>query len=340
MTDHTKAWEKFDDWIKQGIEMRASDLHLVPGYKPSLRVDGGLKPIDDMVLTGEQTHWIGVCLFGNSIGYELAGTGARHLARTHGDMIVDITVASAGGNKTVCARMHGGEIPTFERVDLPERTKELLNAPNGIILVSGPNGSGKTTTLYSMTDWINANRAVHICTVEQPRHYVFKKKQAIVQQREVGLDGPSAATLIEVSMKQDPDVVMVGDVEDFETLAGMLHAAETGHLVLVQVHAKDAADAVERIIDAAPESMHSQVKRQLAECLRGITVQRLARNASGKGRRAIYDVMNESARKLVSGATPDAGFYLARAIEKIDVYEKDGTLSREESERMRHEFGA
>ncbi|MBZ0134910.1 MAG: Flp pilus assembly complex ATPase component TadA [Planctomycetes bacterium] len=340
MSDHTKAWEKFDDWIKQGIEMRASDLHLVPGYKPSLRVDGTLKPIDDMILNSEQTHWIGVCLFGNSVSYELAGAGARHLARTHGDIIVDITVASAGGNKTVCVRMHGGEIPSFEKVDLPERTIELLKAPNGIILVAGPNGSGKTTTLYSMTDWINANRAVHICTVEQPRHYVFKRKQAIVQQREVGLDGPSAATLVEVSMKQDPDVIMVGDVEDFETLAGILHAAETGHLVLVQVHAKDARDAVERIIDAAPQSMHTQVKRQLGECLRGITIQRLAKFADGKVRRAVYDVMNESARKLVNGATPDAGYYLARAVDQVGTHEKAGSITREEGERLRHEFGA
>lgn len=339
MAEHTAAWEKFDDWIKQGIEMRASDLHLVPGYKPSLRINGELKPIDDFILTSEQTHWIGVCLFGNSVSYELAGTGVKHLARTHGDIIADITVASAGGSKTVCVRMHGGDIPSFERVSLPERCKELLTAPNGVILVAGPHGSGKTTTLYSMTDWINANRPVHLCTVEQPRHYVFKPKQAIVQQREVGLDGPSAAALIEVSMKQDLDVLMIGDIEDFETLAGMLHAAETGHLVLVQVHAKDAADAVQRILEAAPESMRGQIKRQLSECLRGISVQRLANRAAGEGRVAVYEVMNENARKLATGAAPDGGFYLARAADQIKAYEEDGTLSKEEGDRMRREFG-
>ncbi|MCB9895175.1 MAG: Flp pilus assembly complex ATPase component TadA [Planctomycetes bacterium] len=339
MTDHTTAWEKFDGWIKQGIEMRATDLHLVPGYKPSLRVDGALKPIDDMILTSEQTHWIGVCLFGNHVGYELAGTGATHLSRTHGDVIADITVASAGGHKTVCVRMHGGEIPSFEKVDLPARTVELLKAPNGVILVAGPHGSGKTTTLYSMADWINANRAVHLCTIEKPRHYVFKPKQAIVQQREVGLDGPSAAALVEVSMQQDPDVLMIGDIQDFETLAAVLHAAETGHLVLVQVHAGDPSDAVTRIVEAAPESMQAQVKRQLAECLRGITLQRLVKCADGRTRKAVYDVMNESARKLATGGTPDAGYYLARATDQIQALEEAGTLAKEEADRARREFG-
>jgi twitching motility protein PilT len=339
MAEHTEAWEKFDGWIKQGIEQSASDLHLVPGYKPSLRVDGKLEPVDEMLLTSEQTHWVGVCLFGNSVGYDLAAGGGKHLSRTYGDKIVDITVASASGSKTVCARIHGGEIPSFERVNLPERTKELLYAPNGVILVAGPHGSGKTTTLYSMVDWINANRPVHLCTVENPRHFVLKHRQAIVQQREVGLDGPSAAALIEVTMKQDPDVMMVGEIEDFETLAGVLHAAETGHLMLVQVHAHDAAEAVQRIVDAAPESMHDQVRRQLGECLRGISVQRLARRAGGNGRVAVYEVMNESARKLAKGAAPDAGFYLARAADQIKEYEEAGTINKEEAERMRRDFG-
>ncbi|MCA8913716.1 MAG: Flp pilus assembly complex ATPase component TadA, partial [Planctomycetes bacterium] len=208
-----------------------------------------------------------------------------------------------------------------------------------IVLVGGPHGSGKTTTLYSMADWINENRPVHLCTIEKPRHYVFQKRQAIVQQREVGLDGPSAAALVEVSMQQDPDVLMVGDIEDFETLAGVLHAAETGHLVLVQVHAKDAVDAVQRIVEAAPESMHAQIRRQLSECLRGITIQRLVKCADGRTRKAVYEVMNESARKLATGATPDAGFYLARAADQVKALEEAGKVAKEEADRMRREFG-
>ena len=340
MADHTTAWERFEDWIKKVIELRGTDLHLVPGYKPMARVDGKLQQVDDLLLTREQTHWVGVCLFGNQVLYEMGYPAYMHQSRTYGDTIADISLATAGGGKTVAVRLHGGKIPSIEDVNLPERVTELLNAPNGIVLVAGPHGSGKTTTLYALVDWINRNRALHICTVEKPRHYMFKPLQAVVSQREVGLDGANHAAVLQAAMQQDPDVIMIGEIEDFETLAGALHAAETGHLVIVQVHAGDAREAVERIVSAAPEGMQAKVQKQLAETLRGITVQRLARHNDGRVRTAIYDVIGEGARKFAQGGTPDAGFYICRAQDGIKQLEDDGKIDKEEAERLRREVGA
>jgi Tfp pilus assembly ATPase PilU len=146
--------------------------------------------------------------------------------------------------------------------------------------------------------------------------------------------------LIAAAMQQDLDVLMVGEIEDFDTLAGCLHAAETGHLVLVQVHAADARDAVMRVIDAAPESMQVSVRRRLSECLRGVVFQRLARKADGKGRVAVCSVLGEGARKFVDGGTPDKGFYLVRAEDELRKLEDKLVIKTEEADKLRREFGA
>lgn len=340
--DHTAAWMNWDNWLKKCIDLRASDLHLVPGYRPMARVNGELQPIDDMVLDRSQTRWIVICLFENGADHYLAsGPGYLHQSRTLSDTVIaDIVAASAGGNKSVTVRFHGGVIPTLEEGNIPQAVTALLKAPNGLVLVAGPHASGKTTTLYAMTEWINQNRAVHICTVEKPRHYLLKPSKALVQQREIGLDGPSAGALIAAAMQQDLDVLMVGELEDFDTLAGCVTAAETGHLVLVQVHANDAREAVARVIDAAPDSMQAGIKKRLAECLRGVLVQRLARKADGKGRVAVCNVLGEGARKFIDGGIPDKGFYLARAEDELRKLEDKLAIKTEEADRLRREFGA
>lgn len=338
MSDHTTAWERFDDWIKKAIEHGMTDMHLVPNYKPMGRLKGDLQPLDDLVLTREMTHWVAICLHGNDAMYD-ANQGFWNTSRTYGDTLADITTVKAGGAKTVVLRFHGGRIPTLAESNVPDKVTELLKAPHGIILVAGPHGSGKTTTLYAMTDWINRNLSVKICTVERPRWYLMQPARALVQQHEVGMDGYSFGQLLTASMRQAPNVLMLGEVEDFETLAGAINAAETGHLVLVQVHAKDAADAVQRFIQAAPEGMQEQVMRQLGECLRGVLVQRLARKPDGK-RVAVCDILNEGARKLIDGGKPDAGFYLARVQDEIRKLEQAGTIDKAEAERLQREVGS
>lgn len=339
--DHTEAWMKWDGWLKKCIELRASDLHLVPGYKPMARVNGELQPIDDLVLDRSQTRWVAICLFDNGADYQLQGQGYMHQSRTLNDTVIaDIVAASSGGNKSITVRFHGGSIPTLEEGNIPAAVTALLKAPNGLILVAGPHGSGKTTTLYALTEWINQNRGVHICTVEKPRHYLLKPAKALVQQREIGLDGPTAGTLIAAAMQQDLDVLMVGEIEDFDTLVGCVGAAETGHLVLVQVHANDAREAVTRIIDAAPDSMQAGIKKRLSECLRGVLVQRLARKTDGKGRVAVCNILGEGARKFIEGGTPDKGFYMARAEDELRKLEDKLAIKTEEADRLRREFGA
>ncbi len=339
--DHTQAWMRFDGWIKRALELGASDIHLVAGHKPQVRISGKLSELDDFLLDRTQTRWVGICLGGNDVDYRLNAEGYMHLTRDVNDeKYAAITLAMASGAVSVSIRLHGGRIPTLAQSNVPEAVTRLLSAPNGLVLVAGPHASGKTTTLYSMTQWVNENRALHICTVEKPRHYIFKPAKSIIQQREVGRDCPTAARAIDAAMHQDLDVLVVGEISDFETLAACLQAAETGHLVLVQLHANDAREAVMRLVEAAPESMHPQIKRQVANTLRGVIVQRLATLMDGKTRMAVCDVMGEGARKLLDNQRVDAGAWLVRVQDEIAKLESGRKISADEAARLLREVGA
>lgn len=338
--DHTIAWMKLDDWVKRVLELRGSDLHLVPGNRPTARVDGKLVAIDDMTLHPSQTRWVAVCMYPNGVEYQFQGGGYAHTSRKFHDVLADVTAASAGGDISVTLRFHAQAVPSLAQCDLPPVVTQLLNAPNGIVIVAGPHSSGKTTTLYALLNWINENRECVISTVERPRHYLLPRGKSILQQREVGLDGPTPAQLVAAAMHQDVDVLMLGEIEDFDTLGAVLHAAETGHLVLVQIHAADAREAVERILFAAPEGMQSQVKKQLAQTLRGVVTQRLVHKADGRGRAAIHGILGEGARKYIDGAEPDAGLWLARMQDAVARLLGEGKITAAEAERARREIGA
>ena len=337
MTDHTQAWEHFDEWLSKALEMRASDIHLVPGYRPQVRVDGELSDLDSTPLTAAQTRWVAIGLFGNNAdyGHEQLRT-SRVMA---GARIADIGAARTGGNIAVTVRFHGGPIPDLARIELPEPAKQLLSAPNGIVIVAGPHGSGKTTTLYSMTDWINRNVNGVVCTIENPRWFIFEAAKALVLQHEVGLDGHDVPSLLQQVMRKAPNVLMLGEIENLETLAGVINAAETGHLVLVQLHAKDPADAVERLVSCAPPDMQPMVRQQLKATLRGIVIQRLAKRV-GDGRTAVYDVVNEGSRRLADGGTLEPGHYIARALTRIDELLQAKQIGADEADRLKREFGA
>lgn len=338
--DHTLVWMKLDDWIARVLELRGSGLHLVPGNRPTARVDGKLVPIDEMTLHPSQTRWVAVCMFPNGIEYQFQGGGYAHISRKFNEVLADVTAASAGGDISVTMRFHAAAVPSIEECNLPPAVTQLLSAPNGIIIVSGPHSSGKTTTLYALLNWINLNREVMISTVERPRHYLLPRGKSIVQQREVGLDGPSAAQLVAAAMHQDVDVLMLGEIEDYETLGAALNAAETGHLLLVQIHAADAREAVERFLYAAPDGMQAQVKKQLSQTLRGVVTQRLVTKAEGRGRLPVYGLIGEGARKYVDGAEPDTGMWLARMQDAIQKLESEKKITAQEAERARREIGA
>lgn len=337
--DHTLAWMKFDEWISRALEKGATDLYLLPGHKVMCRVNRELQELDPMELDASQTRWVGVCMAEREIDYMQQGyiSVVRPINDTH---YAEVVFARSGGKVSVTVKFRGGKLPTLEECNVPLAVTRLLIAPNGLIIVAGPHASGKTTTLYVLAQWLNENRALHLCTVEKPRHYLLKPAKSLVQQREVGRDCVSGAAGIDAAMQQDADALVVSEVEDFETLAAVLQAAEKGHLVLVQLHADDPADAVARLLAAAPESMQGQVKRQLAGCLRGIVVQRLAKFADGRTRKAVCDVLGEGARKLVEGGRLDAGAYLARVQDEIGKLESARKITGEEAARLLREVGA
>lgn len=279
--------------IAAAIGKKASDLLIVPGQPTRIRVDGEIQPFDGGTFTPDQTREFAKSVFGEERLSEIPRHGYLDTARYFdGGAIVRISAALSNGAYTIGVRIRSTDaIPSLEKVGLPEAVKKLLTMPNGLILVAGPHGSGKTTTLYSMVDWINHNRAVHLCTVEDPRHYAIKPAKALVQQREVGSDVSSAAAGIAAAMRQDLDVILVGEIADIETLGAAAQAAETGHLVLTQVHADSAADAVTRLLEAAPEDMRPMFQRQLAATIRGITCQRLLKSGDGKHRTAVYELV-------------------------------------------------
>lgn len=337
--DHTLAWMKLDEWIKRALEMGASDMFLLPGHKPTVRVNGQLTVLEDMVLDRSQTRWVGVCMADREIEYMQQGF-VTALRPIDDKRYAEVVFARTGGNISVNIKFRGGDLPRLEESNVPQTVTRLLSAPNGLIIMAGPHGSGKTTTLYMLVQWLNENRAMHICTVEKPRHYLLKPAKSLIQQREVGRDCPSAASGIDAAMHQDLDAIMVSEVEDFNTLAGVLHAAETGHLVLIQMHANDAREAVERLVNAAPEGMEAQVKQQLSRVLRGVIVQRLATFSDGKTRKAVCDVLGEGARKLVHGDRLDPGAWLTRVQDEIAKLETARKINAEEAARLLREVGA
>lgn len=338
--DHMTPWVRLDDWIRKALSLRGTDILIVPRYKPQVRVQGELCDLDDFEITPEQTNWIRNSLFQHGY-YQAPGGGSLEVARHIGDdKLAHISCASAGGAYSICVRIHGSQIVSLDVYDAAAALRKVVEVPNGIVVVAGPHGSGKTTTLYAMVNHINLTRALHICTAEKPRHYVFPRAKALVQQREVGLDGHSHAELIQAAMQQDCNVVMVGDVEDFDTLAACLHTAETGHLVIFQFHSNSAEEAVQRLLEAAPPGMEAFNRRRLHATLRGVVMQRLITKKDGRTRVAVCEVIGEGARKFIDGGKPDAGFYLTRAHDEIAKLLDKGEVTPEEADRLRREFGA
>lgn len=278
----------------------ASDLYLVPGYSPAIRKGGEIQR--DFVpgsgsFAREPLDGEGTLAFAREVATDEQLEGVRRTGYLDigvplsDGVLARVGIASTRGELSIVARILKQAIPRLEEANVPEVVKELMLKPNGIVLVSGPHGSGKTTTMYMMIDWLNENHARHICTVEDPIYISLTPKKSIIQQREVGVDVPDTASGVTAAMHQDLDVIMLGEITDLEALAAAIRAAETGHLVLVQIHAVSTADAVQRLISALPEDMEGFVRRQLADVLRGVVHQRLVPRKSGKGRIAVCDVL-------------------------------------------------
>lgn len=273
------------------IENRASDLHLHVGRPPSLRVNGSVISIEGAALTPEDTQSLvnsilpsfqadrlkqeGGCDFGFSF---------RNKARLR------VNVHRAKSELGMVMRLIPSNIFSLEELRLPPMIKDLLRRPRGLILVTGPTGSGKSTTLASMINWINDNRDGHIVTIEDPIEYFHSHKGCIVTQREVHRDVPSFAEGVRSSLRQDPDVILIGEMRDLETIEAAVTAAETGHLVFATLHTTGAARTVDRILDVFPAGARDQIRVQLSSSIIAVISQCLLRTVDDK-RVAAYEIM-------------------------------------------------
>ncbi|MGE0143250.1 MAG: type IV pilus twitching motility protein PilT [Planctomycetota bacterium] len=275
------------------VEQGASDLHISVGRAPVLRRHGHLIELGSAgrVRPQDVEEWANSILPERNRA-ELQAGGTTDFGYAHGDKCrFRVSVLTQKGNRAIVMRMIPHRLLSFEQIGLPAAVRKLLDLHRGLILVTGPTGSGKTTSLATMIDWINQNRDVHIITIEDPIEYYHEHKKSQVTQREVGNDVPSFAEAMRRALRQDPDVILLGEMRDLETTSAAISAAETGHLVFGTLHTTGAARTVDRIIDQYPTEQQEQIRSQLAVALVAVISQILVPTADGKGRVAAYEVM-------------------------------------------------
>jgi twitching motility protein PilT len=292
-----------DTLLERVAAENASDLHVTAGSQPLLRIRGELKPIEDFEkFTPEQTR---------DLLYRILSTEQQK--RLEIDRQIDFSYSVPGVARfrvnvyfqrdTLAAafRLVPGGIKSAEELGLPEVLLQLAREPRGLVLVTGPTGSGKSTTLATMIDSINSSRPLHIVTIEDPIEFLHQHKTSVVNQREVGADAKGFAEALRGALRQDPDVILVGEMRDLETIATALTAAETGHLVLATLHTQSAPSTIDRVIDVFAAAQQGQVRMQLAASLQGIVTQTLLPTADGQGRVPALEVLlpDDAVRNLI-----------------------------------------
>ncbi len=279
--------------LKQMVDKGASDLHITAGATIQLRIDEDLIPVDDHILTPKESQ---------ELIYSLLSPEQIKMFETELELdfavgMVDqgryrINVFKQRGCVGTAIRLIPDEIWTFEKCGLPPNVAlDLCNRPKGLVLVTGATGSGKSTSLASMIDWINQNRPCHIITVEDPIEFTHRNKRAIVNQREIHSDTRSFAESLRHVLRQDPDVILIGEMRDLETIEAALVIAETGHLVFATLHTSDCVQTINRVIDVFPATQQQQIRTQLSFVLIGILSQQLIPRTKARGRALAVEVM-------------------------------------------------
>ncbi|MGM8212357.1 type IV pilus twitching motility protein PilT [Virgibacillus sp. W0430] len=279
-------------WLQIATEQNASDVHLTVNKAPVFRINGKLIETSEAVLNPSHIEAICVAILSESAWEILQKNKEIDFSYTLDNRIRFRMNAFYQRNHLALAiRLIPTEIPSLEQLHMPSVVNELSRLPQGLILVTGPTGSGKTTTLASMLDYINQTSEKHIITLEDPIEYVHAHKRSIIDQREVGLDTLSFINGLRASLRQDPDIILVGEMRDLETIATAITAAETGHLVLSTLHTSDAVSTIERIIDVFPAEQQTQIRIQLSTILKAVISQRLFPTADGRGRKVATEVL-------------------------------------------------
>ncbi len=287
--------------LAKAVELKASDLHLTAGSPPLLRIAGDLKPVTNEKLTPEQSQ---------RLAYNIMTEQQRKILEQKKEVDFSFGVANLGrfranvffqrGCVTSALRQIPQVINTIDELGLPKVVKSLTEKPNGLVLVTGPTGSGKSTTLAAMINEVNMNREGHILTIEDPIEFVHQHKKCIVNQREVQHDTDSFGNALRVALRQDPDVVLIGEMRDLETITAALTIAETGHLTFGTLHTNSAAKSINRIIDVFPADQKETVRAQLSMVLEGVISQTLIQKIGG-GRTLACEIMiaNSAVRSMI-----------------------------------------
>src|ERR1700744_3530020 len=296
-----------DDLLRIAMERKSSDLHLKVGNYPHVRVDGDLVPLTEQPrVSAEDMLNMAFSMMSNrqkqkfkeaaelDMAYGVAGLGRFR-----------VNVFQQRGNVGLVLRVIPTKIRALEELFLPKVIEHICEEARGLVLVTGVTGSGKSTTLAAMLDRINSSRPEHIITIEDPIEFLHRDKKGFVNQREVEVDTPSFASALRASLRQDPDVILVGEMRDLETISTALHAAETGHMVFSTLHTLDAVETINRIISVFPPPEQKQVRMQLAATLRSVISQRLVRRADGAGRVPAVEVLVSTAYVRECIITPE-----------------------------------
>ncbi len=295
--------QKLDLIITEARDDDCSDIHITEGVGISTRKYGQLQIMDNDFSESDIRK---IILSSIQDDYDLKqytdGKDLDFAYETPNGIRCRVNLYHQKKNFTACLRIMGSSIPTLESMVLPQKTLiSLAEQPRGLVLVTGPTGSGKSTTLAAMIDYINRNHAEHILTIEDPIEFVYTEDKSIIHQREIGTDVESFSSALRSALREDPDVILVGEMRDYETISAAITAAETGHLVFGTLHTISAAESISRIIDVFPPHSQAQIRTQLASVLRGVISQTLIRKKDGNGRIAATEILigNDAVANLI-----------------------------------------
>lgn len=313
---------RIDSFLRLVVEQRASDLHFCAGAIPSIRHDGELVQLPFRAMSGKETR---------RFLMEILDAEQRERILHRHDLDFVYTIDGIGrfrANIFTQARGLGAvfriipeEIPSLNKLALPETVRRLANMSNGLVLVTGPTGSGKSTTLAAMVDEVNATRRKHIITVEDPVEFIHKPKMSVITQRQIGVHIDTFANALRSALREAPDMVVVGEMRDMDTISLALTAAETGVLVLGTLHTNSAPAAIDRIVDATPDESRSQVRALLSVLLRGVISQHLIKRASGEGRIAAIEILTQT-------------FAVSHMIREDKTFQLDALLQSSDAEQQ------
>jgi twitching motility protein PilT len=280
-----------DKLLQACVKQGASDIHIVVGQPPVLRLHGRMRKLDTKVLEAEDTVQLMKSIAPERCQRELQEAGGSDFGFAFGDAArFRVSIFKQRGFISMVLRQIPTDKLSPEQLGLPESVVKMILRPRGLVLVTGPTGSGKSTTLASLIDYLNANHDHHIITIEDPIEFYHDHRKSTINQREVGVDVPSFSEAIRRALRQDPDVILVGEMRDLDTISAAISAAETGHIVFATLHTNSAMGTVNRIIDAFPGNLQDQIRTQLSTALLGVVAQTLVPRIGG-GRLAAYEVM-------------------------------------------------